>query len=307
MRRVKIPGSDLEVSAIAYGTADWGISPESPVDGLYAAYREAGGNCFDTAHCYAFWRGKLGASERTLGELIEKNDRRSDIALVTKGGHPSDEPLYPRPDRFLGPEVLASDVSESLERLRTDYIDLYFLHRDDVRAPVNEVMDALRPLVQSGKLRYIGASHWSTARIGAANTYAAAHGIPPFVASQPGWNLGHPNPPAGPYGMKDRAWHEKSGLAVFAFSPTARGYFARGNDEHFDNPVSRARLARCTELARELGGTANQVAIAWLMHQPFTVVPILGTLKIDHLTDALGAAAITLTPEQVRWLEGTEA
>jgi aryl-alcohol dehydrogenase-like predicted oxidoreductase len=306
MRRVKVPGSDLEVSAIAYGTADWGVSPDTPVERLYAAYREAGGNCFDTAHCYAFWRGKTGASERTLGALMKKNDRRSDIALVTKGGHPPSEPQYPRPDRYLGPEVLASDVNESLERLGTDYIDLYFLHRDDVRAPVDEVMDALRPHVESGKVRYLGASHWSTARIGAANTYAAAHGIPPFVASQPGWNLGHPNPPAGPFGQKDRAWHEKSGLAVFAFSPTARGYFGRGKDEQFDNPVSKARLARCTELGRELGATPNQIAIAWLMFQPFPVVPILGTLKEDHLADALGAAAITLTPDQVRWLEGTE-
>jgi aryl-alcohol dehydrogenase-like predicted oxidoreductase len=136
--------------------------------------------------------------------------------------------------------------------------------------------------------------------------YAAAHGIPPFIASQPGWTLAHPNPPSGPYGIKDRAWHEKSGLAVFAFSPTARGYFSRGKDDHFDNPVSQGRLARCTELGRELGATANQIAIAWLMFQPFTVIPILGTLKKDHLADALGAAAVTLTPEQVKWLEGNE-
>jgi aryl-alcohol dehydrogenase-like predicted oxidoreductase len=307
MRSVKVPGSALEVSAIAYGTADWGIAPETPVERLYATYREAGGNCFDTAHCYAFWRDKLGASERTLGQCIKANDRRSDLVLITKGGHPASDPQYPRPDRFLGPEVIESDVRESLERLGTDYIDLYFLHRDDPRAPVNEVMDALKPQVESGKLRYLGASHWSTARIGAANTYAAAHGMPPFVASQPGWNLGHPTPPAGPFGMKDRAWHEKSGLAIFAFSPTARGYFARGKDDQFDNPVSQARLSRATKLGQELGATANQIAVAWLMHQPFTVIPILGTLKIDHLVDALGAAAVTLSLEQVKWLEGTEA
>jgi len=306
MRRVGIPGSDLQVSAIAFGTADWGIEPETPVERLYATYREAGGNCFDTAHCYAFWRDKPGASERTVGRLI-KSDRRSDLILSTKGGHPPSDPQYPRPDKFLGPEVIASDVQESLERLGTDYVDLYFLHRDDPRAPVDEVMDALKPHVESGKVRYLGASHWSTARIGSANTYAAAHGMPPFVASQPGWNLAHPTPPAGPFGVKDRAWHEKSGLAVFAFSATARGYFARGQDAQFDNPVSHARLARATKLCQELGATPNQIAVAWLMHQPFTVVPILGTLKVGHLSDALGAAALTLSTEQVQWLEGTEA
>ena len=85
MRRVGIPGSDLQVSAIAFGTADWGIEAETPVEQLYATYREAGGNCFDTAHCYAFWRDKPGASERTVGRLI-KTDRRSDLILSTEGG-----------------------------------------------------------------------------------------------------------------------------------------------------------------------------------------------------------------------------
>jgi aryl-alcohol dehydrogenase-like predicted oxidoreductase len=196
--------------------------------------------------------------------------------------------------------VIASDVRESLERIGTDYIDLYFLHRDDPRAPVDEVMDALAPHVRSGKLRYLGASHWAPARIAAANEYAKAKGIAPFVANQPGFTLAWPSSNR-PFG--DRAFHEQTGLALFAFGPTAGGFFARGTHQGFDNPTSQARLARARELGEKLGATASQVALAWLMFQPFPVVPILGTLNPDHLVDALGAAKITLTPEQVKWLE----
>jgi aryl-alcohol dehydrogenase-like predicted oxidoreductase len=297
MRRVKVPGSALEVSALVYGTSDWGIDPKVSVEPLYTTFREAGGTSFDTAHCYAFWKDALGASERSLGACVRAHDRRADVVLCTKGGHPSDPPRYPRPDRYLGPEVLASDVRDSLERLGTDYIDLYFLHRDDPRAPVDEVIDALAPEVASGRVRAIGASHWSVRRIEDANAYARARGLTPFVASQPGWSLAQILP------RDDRAFYQKTQLAVFAFSPTARGYFAGTKDPGVDNPTSRARLERARKLGAELGATASQVALGWLMAQPFPVAPILGTMNVEHLSDALGAARLALTDEQAAWLE----
>jgi aryl-alcohol dehydrogenase-like predicted oxidoreductase len=298
MRLSNVPGTKLSVSALVFGTADWGSVTSAPTEKLYTMFREAGGNAFDTAHCYAFWRDALGASERALGALVREHDRRSDVVLISKGGHPSDPPRYARPDKHLGPDVIASDVRESLERLQTDYIDLYFLHRDDPRAPVGEVMDALAPELASGRIRNVGVSHWATARIEAANKYAKAHGIPPFVAAQPGWSLAHPS-----LSRDDRAFYEHSGLAVFAFSPTARGYFAGATVESHDNPTSRGRLERARELGRELGATPGQIALAWLMGQPLSVFPILGTLDPEHLADALGSARLALTAEQVRWLE----
>jgi aryl-alcohol dehydrogenase-like predicted oxidoreductase len=305
MRKVKIPKTGLEVSALTYGTCDWGSRSEAPLDQLYDAFREAGGNTFDTAHCYAFWSAGSGASERALGKLVREKDKRSDVFLITKGGHPPDPPRYPRADRYLSAEVLDSDVRDSLERLGVDYIDLYFLHRDDPRTPVGEIMDALAPHVQSGRLHGLGASHWSPARIAAANEYAAGKGIAPFVASQPGWSLAHPTS-GNPYPKSDRTWHERTQLALFAFSPTAHGYFSKGSDAHFDNPVSQARLERARKLGAELGATPSQIALAWLMYQPFPVVPILGTLNPDHLADALGAAKLELSSEQVKWIEGDE-
>ncbi len=104
----------------------------------------------------------------------------------------------------------------------------------------------------------------------------------------------------------DRAWHTANGVPVAPYSSTACGYFATGGQAAagmFDTPTSRARLARAQQLAAELGGTPNQIALAYLLHQAFPVLPILGTSQPDHLTDALRAPEIALTKEQVRWLE----
>ena len=319
MRMQRIPNSALTVSALCYGVAGFGTTVRgAEMERLYAAFREAGGTFFDTAHCYCFWiPGGLGASERALGDVVRRHGDRQHVVLGTKGGHPAVGAAYPRPDRYLAPAVIAADVGESLERLGVDCIDLYFLHRDDTRVPVGEIVGALDAEIALGRIRCAGASNWTTARIAEANAYAAAHGLHGFVASQPQWNLAQPN-------LQDRAdptmrflaedeWqrHVRSGLPVVPYSPTANGYFATGGQRGaagFDNDVSRARLRRAEELAARKGCTPNQVALAWLMHQPFPVIPILGTLQYDHLTDALGAVGISLSPCEVQWLHsGAEA
>jgi aryl-alcohol dehydrogenase-like predicted oxidoreductase len=282
---------------------------------LFATFREAGGNFFDTAHCYAFWQEEgAGCSERALGACLRRFGGREEIVIGTKGGHPAMGPRYSRPDRYLAPEVIAADVAESLERLGVDTIDLYYLHRDDVRVPVGEIVGALNREVESGRVRYLGASNWSVARIQEANDDAAARGLQGFVASQPQWSLGEPNwrPEPGPTMRfvtdEDRAWYAAHSLAVIPYSSTSTGYFAtageRGKD--YQNPTNEARLRRAQRLASDLGGTPNQIALAYLMHQGFLVVPVIGTVSPEHLQDALGAVQIPLTPEQVRWLREGE-
>jgi aryl-alcohol dehydrogenase-like predicted oxidoreductase len=314
MKTHRIAGTDLEASALCYGMGAFGTAVVGDdAHRLYAAFRQAGGTFFDSAHCYGFWvEGRLGASERCLGECVRRCGDEGRVVIETKGGHPAYLPGYPRPDRYLAPEVIASDIGESLDRLGVGRIDLYTLHRDDTRVPVGEIVTCLNAEIARGRIRYLGASNWSVTRIAEANRYAAAHGLRGFVISQPQWSLAHSNakPPTTDADTRtltdsDAAWHAASKLMVMAYSSTACGYFATGGQsaaKSFDNPTSRARLARAQELALLCGCSVNQVALAWLMHQDFPVVPIIGTTKMEHLEDALGAAEIKLTPEQVRWL-----
>jgi aryl-alcohol dehydrogenase-like predicted oxidoreductase len=279
------------------GTIGWGSKTVGgQLDHLYDTFRNAGGNFFDSAHCYQFWMPDgLGASERALGEIVRRRGDRDRVILATKGGHPNDRNGYPRPDRYLAPEVIAKDIEESLDRLGDDSIDLYYLHRDDRRVPVGEIVDCLNEHVSRGELRQLGASNWSTARIAAANEYAAAHDRIGFIANQPKFSLAMGDPTD--FGMADVLWHASSRMTVCAYSPTANGYFATNGAKGaaaWDSPTSRARLREANQIAMEMHSTPNQIALAWLLHQSFPVIPILGTADVSHLLDALGAGAIHL-------------
>jgi aryl-alcohol dehydrogenase-like predicted oxidoreductase len=295
-------------STFALGTIAWGTSLRGDdLDRLYDAFRAAGGNIFDSAHVYAFWvPDGLGASERALGEIVRRRRDRRNVILATKGGHPNIDKGYPRPDRYLAPEVIRRDIAESLERLGVDAIDLYFLHRDDPRVPAGEIIDLLNEHIDLGHLRAIGASNWTTARIAAANDYAAATGKRGFIASQVKFSLAAANPSTDPtvpnFAATEQSWHAATRLPVCAYSSTAQGFFATAGERGasaWSNPTTLARLRMAQQLARELDVTANQVALAYLLHQPFPVIPILGTTKLDHLTDALTASSIKLAAEQV--------
>ena len=296
-----------EASAFGLGTISWGTKTRGDeLDRLYDAFREAGGNIFDSAHVYAFWLPDgLGASERAMGEIVRRRGDRANVILMTKGGHPHMDGGYARGEHYLSPQQIAADVRESLDRIGESAIDLYFLHRDDPRVPVGEIIDLLDEHVKAGRLRAIGASNWTTARIAAANEYAAANRRSPFVASQPKFSLAVANPSNDPtvptMRPADEAWHASSGLCVCAYSPTANGFFATGGTKGasgWSNPTTTARLKAAERLASDLAVTANQIALAWLLHRPFPVIPLLGTTNLEHLADALGAARVKLSAAQ---------
>ena len=302
-------GTDLRVSAIALGTADWTTRKGDDLDLLYSAFREAGGNCFDSAHCYAFWKDAEGAPERELGRLIRQHGDRANVIVCTKGCHISGGAKYPRPPRYMTAELLASDLRDSLERLQIDHIDLYYLHRDDPAVPVDEIMDALHSQQQAGRIRHYAASNWQPARLEQAADYCRRQGIAPFVASQVLYNLGQLASPMGAdiavLDNEQPAWYAKHQLPVFAYAATANGYFAsESNEGSYATPTSAARRQRAATLAAELNTKPGQIALAYLMNQPFPVIPVTGTLKIDHLRDNMAAAQIRLSLQQLQFLRG---
>ena len=317
MKIIPLSGTNLNVSTICYGGGGFGSSCiGADLDARINAYRDAGGNFLDTAHCYAFWTpAGAGCSERAIGDYIQRNGR-GDLVIATKGGHPTAEGYRPT-DHWLSAETIRRDLDESLAWLGIDTIDLYWLHRDDTRMPVGAVMETLNAEIRNGRVRHLGASNWHRARIAEANAYALAHGLQGFVANQPEWNLARRNgiPADAPPGTgtqnrclstEDRDWHRRSGVTVVPYTSTAGGFFATGGERAkaaYGNEVSFARLERARELARRIGATPGQVALAWLLNQDIPTIPIIGTLDAAHLAEDLGAAELRLTARDVAWLE----
>lgn len=316
MRRIKIPQADLEVSALCYGAGGFGTAGQGELtDSLLAQFFEAGGNFLDTAHCYGFWAKEgQGASERALGDSLRRLKARDRAVVATKGAHPDCGVDYRRPADFLSAELLASDIDDSLERMGIETIDLYYLHRDDGVTLVEEVIERLNREVRRGRIRFFGASNWSVARIEAANAYAAQSGLQGFVASQVQWSLAEPNwratdDPSTRYVSEEEfAWHSESQLPVVAYSATANGYFAGEGDSPgaFVSDVNRERLGRAQARAFNINCTPTQVALAYLLHQPFPTIPLFSTLKPAHLDEALGSVEIALSGDDITWLRDGE-
>jgi len=318
LKRAPLGKTDLVVSSICYGTGSFGADLRGKdVDTSINAFRYAGGNFLDTAHCYAFWLPYgAGCSECALGDYARRNGK-GDLVIGTKAGH-TGAPGYRITDHWLAPARIEADIDDSLGRLGTDAIDLLWLHRDDTRVPPGEVIETLNREIGRGRVRFIGASNWRPDRIAAANAYASAHGLQGFAANQVEWNLArknasNPDPATDTdHGAAmmcleepDVAWHRVSGLPVVAYTSTACGYFASNGERAkgaYDNAVTRERLARAQSLARELNVTPGQIALAWLQHQSFPVIPILGTHNVDHMREDMAAATVRLSASQVAFL-----
>ena len=317
----ELPGLAFAPSVICLGVAEFGskISDEESF-AMLDDFVTAGGNCADSAHIYAAWLPDgWGQSERTLGAWLQARQPR-DFFVATKGGHPD---LQNMSNSRLTPECIVQDLTESLERLQRATVELYWLHRDDPQVPVGENIDALNDLINTRKIGAIGASNWSTARIEAANQYAAQNGLVGFCASQIGWSLAEVNPQvrgaALTVQMDDELlnWHRQHRFPVMAYSSQANGFF------HYDlpdenvamtakqkalatsylNDKNRARYQRATQLAQQLKRTAPEVALAYNWSQNFPSVAIVGATKREQLQETLRAADLQLAPNDVAFLE----
>ncbi len=310
-------------SKIAFGTTSVGSNiPKKEAFGLLDAFVQAGGNFIDTAHVYSSWEPKgEGASERTIGEWLKENGARASMVIATKGGHP---PLDAMDRPRCTYTEMSRDLNESLERLQIECVDLYWVHRDDVRMPAGEIIDAMGRFVQEGRVKNIGASNWTHARIAEANAWASARGLPAFVASQPRWALAdrvHEMPPPDNTLDADeatRVWHEKTGLAMTPFTAQAKGFFGAENvawakngfpgpsprGARYDAPVNHQRLQRAIQLAEQKGCTTHQIALAYLMNQRFPVHPIIGTRNPARIREAMAASVIRLSYEETERLRG---
>jgi aryl-alcohol dehydrogenase-like predicted oxidoreductase len=316
VRYIEITGIERPVSVIGLGTTSRIFTPsgEDQVAELIDVFLAAGGNCVDTAHIYGF-----GESERSLGRWLELSGRRDEIVLITKGCHPDVDPDPPGKAWAprVTPEAIHSDLSESLERLGTDDVDLYLLHRDDESVAPGPLLETLNEEQASGRIKAFGASNWTVERIASANEYAAEHGLIGFAASSPGLSLPRPVEmqfPGTLFADNDtRRWHAETRLPVLAWTSLAAGFASgrfRPDDEDVDESTRAffsegnfERMRRAEEVAERRNATTLQVALAFVLSQDFPVVALVGPSRIENLDGTLGALEVELTAEEMKYLD----
>lgn len=264
------------------------------LDGL----TELGLTAFDLAASY-----QAGGTERLFGEWMRARRNRSSLFLATKGGHPV--PLI-APHR-LGRAALTSDLDSSLRRLGADWVDLYFLHRDDGRTPLTEIAETLVQFRSAGKIRAWGVSNWTHERLEALEHAGASVGLgSPFMTS-PQYSLFAWKKPPWPGCVSitgDAAaleYLERRALPVLAWSPLAGGYFSgKGQGSVYDTPENSVRLGRLTEWAVQNERTPESAVLSFLKASPFPVYPSVATRSLERMKANLLACQTPMSEEDAR-------
>lgn len=302
MKYGEIAGVGKPVSRMVMGVMLTGAQMYMPhISMLFDEFFACGGNCFDTAHIYAG-----GLSEQALGKWIQNRGIRKQVVVLDKGAHTPN----------CNPEDLTKQLMESLDRLGSDYIDLYLMHRDNTDIPVGEFVDVLNEHKNAGRIRAFGGSNWTIARVEAANEYAKSKGLTGFSAMSNNFSLARMVEPVwgGCIASSDpesRAWFQKSKMPLMAWSSLARGFFVNGDPKNLsdDNMVQSwysddnfKRQERIKKMSAERGISIMSIAMAYVLCQPMELYALFGPATIDEMRISLQALDITLSPEDMKWL-----
>jgi aryl-alcohol dehydrogenase-like predicted oxidoreductase len=320
MNYVNLGKTGLKVSRICLGCMSYGApATGTPKPGSHAwtlgeeesqpFLRQAldlGINFFDTANVYS-----RGESENVLGSFLKAHARREAVVIATKvHGVMRDEPN----GQGLSRKSIFFELDQSLRRLRTDYVDLYQIHRWDYETPIEETLEALHDVVKSGKVRYLGASSMHAWQFTKALYLADLHGWTRFVAMQNHYNL--------LYREEEREMIPlcvSEGIGIIPWSPLARGRLARPwqteNTKRYETDqfgkilysaaeaLDHSVVDQVGQIAEQRGVSRAQVALAWMLSKPGITSPIVGATKPHHLADAAAAVSLRLTPEEIASLE----
>ncbi len=305
--------TDLKVSALALGTDVYGTDlNEADSYALLDTFTEGGGNLIDTALVYANWvPGEKSRSEKLIGRWMKERKNRSEMIISTKGAHPDIMTV----SRLSRAEILG-DIEQSLKNLQTDYVDIYWLHRDDEKLPVGNIMETLGEIAASGKARYIGMSNWTYKRIDEANAYAKEHGLPLLMGSQIQYSAAIPNPKGNDPTLVlmnadeyDYFTHTK--LNVFAYASQAKGFFSKlfaGGEENLSvkakerylNPQSLKRYEKIRQIAEKTGRSVGEIAIGVISNNPnFPTIPIVGCKNILQLKESMNGSCVELSADDL--------
>jgi len=290
--RIPLPQTDLKVFPLCLGGNVFGWSAdESQSHSVLDAYLASGGNFIDTADAYSEWKeGNVGGeSETIIGSWMKARGNRADVVIATKVAKSSKRP-------GLSASNIKLAAEDSLRRLGTDYIDLYYAHEDDEKVPMEETLGAFNELVTSGKVRYIAASNFTSARLAQALNVSQENNLAKYIAVQNQYNL-----------LTRSEYEEdmvplllKENISGIPFYGLARGFLTgkyqpgvvvesvrAGGVKDYQNEHGWAVLAQLTELANVHAATIPAVALAWLRSQPTISAPIASARNVEQLKEII--------------------
>lgn len=306
----------IKISKIALGCADLGTAVDKDTSYQLLDYFFAiGGNLLDTGRVYCAWLPKgANASESLIGTYLQERGIRNKAIIATKGGHPPLENLH---ISRINKEEVEKDLNDSLNYLGVEYIDIYFLHRDDPSKPVGEIMEFLNEFVVQGKIKYLGASNWSIKRILEANRYAEKHHLAKFSFSQIMWSYARVNPQGVDddtlvyMTQEEYSLYRHSDLIVMAFSSQAQGFYSQlqqgtsslspQQKKKYLNEINLKRYSLIKELSESYHLSPTSIALnALINHQQIKTIPIIGAYSPTLLKDSLDS--LTLEPKAINLL-----
>jgi predicted dehydrogenase/aryl-alcohol dehydrogenase-like predicted oxidoreductase len=301
MKYGRIAGLDKNVSRLVMGCDNQANLPHAAV--MFDDFFERGGNSFDTAHVYGG-----GLQERLVGQWVKARGVRDQVVIIAKGAH------TPNCD----PQSLSKQLSESLDRLSTDHADIYIMHRDNPAIPVGEFVDVLNHHMKAGRIKVFGGSNWELSRVTAANEYASKKGLQGFSVVSNNFSLARMINPIwnGCIAASDadsRAWFSRTQIPLLAWSSQARGFFLPGkaSPEKTDDPElvrtwysddNFERLNRVNDLADRRKVLPINIALAYVLCQPFPTYALIGPRRLDETESSLRALNVALSPEELKWL-----
>lgn len=303
--KITIPDTDLTFHPLGLGTVNAGLAWDgADADRIFDTFLDMGGSLIDTAHVYSDWvKPERARSERAIGDWLQRSGKKNHIVLVTKGGHP--DMTSEHPDTHISrmkKEDMGSDLESSLRQLRTDHIDIYFYHRDDVNQPVEELVEVMEEFRRQGKIRYYGCSNWTTSRMKAADRYCREKGYRGFIANQALLNLGYKymNPLDDDTlvyadSQMQQYHRENKDNLLMPYMGVCSGFFhkyaAGGADAVKGSPYytegNLKTAERVKELCEKYNATVTQAVLGFFGQQDFDCAPLYGPKNAEQVREAM--------------------
>jgi aryl-alcohol dehydrogenase-like predicted oxidoreductase len=316
MKYISLKNNKKQFSQIALGTTNFGtVVDEKSALKMLDTFADLGGTTIDTALRYGQERDENpGKSEKIIGKWLKSNNMYKEMTIVTKGLFPSLETNKGR----MTLEHLKKDLDISFRSLTIHELDLWFFHRDDRSQEVSVMVDLIDQITPFFPVNSFGASNWESSRLQEAKEYAISHNLTQFSASEIQWSLAHTSSLLHEddslvcMDEKEKAWYETNQLPLFTFSSQAKGFFSKYiNDEEMNEKLTKRfgskdnieRAQRVNHLCESYHLSPATIAISYITSAPFPTIAIIGSSRVEQLTDSLANSDFTLSEKERIFLD----